>query len=210
MSYARIPVRTHLISAKDDIVEVVARYTREVLEPGDIVVICESPVAVSQGRAIRSASVRPGFLSRVLCRFPKKHGSLATPQAMQLAIREAGLARVLLGAAAALVGKLLRRPGYFFVVAGHGLATIDDVAGTIPPYDECVVLGPKDPQKVAKSIGEAIGTHVVIADVNDLRRVDVLGMTEGITVDEVKKALEDNPSGNDDEQTPIVILRKRL
>lgn len=210
VAYTRIPVRTHLITGRDDIVEVVAKYTGKVLKPRDVVVICESPVAISQGRAIPSARVRPGLMSRILCKFPKKHGSLATPQAMQLAIREAGLARVLLGAAAGLVGKLMRKPGYFFVVAGHGLATIDDVAGTIPPYDECIVLGPKDPQKVAERIAERIGAQVVIADVNDLRKVDVLGITEGLKVEEIKKALEDNPSGNDDEKTPIVVLRPQV
>ena len=41
--WAPIPIRTHLITENDDIVEVVAAYTLSVAKPGDIIVIAESP-----------------------------------------------------------------------------------------------------------------------------------------------------------------------
>lgn len=69
--------------------------------------IAESPVAISQGRAFLSSSVKSGLLARFLCKFPNKDGSLATPQAMQLAINEVGMLRVLMGAVAAAFGKAL-------------------------------------------------------------------------------------------------------
>ena len=100
-----VPIRTHLITQEDDIVEVVLRYTSSAAEPGDIIVIAESPVAISQGRAFLSSSVKSGLLARFLCKFPNKDGSLATPQAMQLAINEVGMLRVLMGAVAAAFGE---------------------------------------------------------------------------------------------------------
>lgn len=208
LTYARLPVRTHLITERDDLVEVVARYTEGLVEPGDVVVLSESMVAISQGRAIVSASVRAGILARFLCHFPQKHGSLATPQAMQLALAEVGAWRILAGVAAAGLGRLLGRRGWFYLVAGRQLALIDDIAGTLPPYDRHIVLGPKDPQALARRIQGRIGVDVAIVDVNDLRCVDIMAYAGRLEPEAFRAALADNPAGNDDQQTPIVVLKK--
>jgi hypothetical protein len=50
--YARIPVRTHIVTAADDIVEVIERYAGPLVRPGDIVVVSEKVVAITQGRAV--------------------------------------------------------------------------------------------------------------------------------------------------------------
>ena len=207
LRWAPIPIRTHLITEEDDIIEVVAQYTSSVAKPGDIIVIAESPVAISQGRAFLSSSVKSGILAHFLSKFPNKDGSLATPQAMQLAINEVGKIRILLGAIAAALGKTVGRSGDFYRVAGRQLAKIDDIAGTLPPYDKHVILGPSSPDKVAKHIKDSIGVDVAVVDVNDLGRVDVLGITDSTALDWVSRALASNPLGNDDQQTPIVILR---
>ncbi len=207
MNAHQIPIRTRLITHRDDLPAVVAEYVRDVAEPGDIIVVSESVAAIAQGRAIPPEKVRPSLLARFLCRFATKDGSLATPAAMQLAIQEAGAGRVLMGAAAALAGKVLGRKGWFFYVAGRRLAQIDDIAGTIPPYDACIVLGPKDPQKLAEAIKAATGIDAAIADVNDMRRADILACTAPVPPAELAACLLGNPGGNDDQQTPIVIVR---
>lgn len=207
MNACRIPIRTRLITEDDDLPAVVDAFTRDIREPGDIIVLSESVAAIAQGRAIPPERVRPGRLARFLCRFAQKDGSLATPAAMQLAIREAGAARVLLGSAAALAGRLFGRRGWFYHVAGRRLALIDDIAGTLPPYDACIVLGPKDPRRLAEAIRDATGVDAAIADVNDLRRADILGFTGSLPVEDLAACLLDNPGGNDDQQTPLVIVR---
>lgn len=206
--YACLPVRTRLITEHDDLVEVVAYYTEGLVQGGDVVVLSESMVAIAQGRAIVSSAVRPGVLARLLCRFPQKHGSLATPQAMQLAIDEVGAWRVLAGVAVAGVGRLLGRRGWFYLVAGRELALFDDIAGTLPPYDRHIVLGPKDPATVVKRIKERIGVDVAIADVNDIHCVDIMAYAGDLHEEAFRAALADNPAGNDDQQTPIVILKR--
>ncbi|KUK12538.1 MAG: hypothetical protein XD51_0559 [Moorella sp. 60_41] len=205
---ATIPIRTHVLTEKDDIVEVARRYTEGIAAPGDVIALAESAVAITQGRAILPETVRPGRLARFLCRFPTKSGSLATPVAMQLAIDEVGRLRILAGCAAAAIGKILGKKGLFYIVAGRELALIDDVAGTMYPYERHVVLGPKEPNKVAKDIKKATGAEVVIADVNDLGCVDIIGISNKLYADTVKEALRDNPFGNEDEQTPIVVLKR--
>lgn len=202
-----IPIRTHLIGEDEDLVEVVKKYVSGIAKPGDVVAVAESVVSITQGRAVLPESVRPGVLARILCKLPGKDGSLATPPAMQLAIDEVGLHRVMLGVMAAGVGRLIGRRGDFFRVAGRSLAQIDDIAGTLPPYDKHVILGPSSPEKVAQHIKDSVGVDIAIVDVNDLGCVDILGMTDCTALDWVSQALARNPLGNDDQQTPIVILR---
>lgn len=207
MIRARIPIRTHIVTEQDDIVDVVKKYTEEIVESGDIISIAESVVAISQGRAILPDTVRAGFLARFLCRFPGKDGSLATPQAMQLAISETGTLKILVGVAAAFMGRLVGRRGDFYRVAGHHLALIDDVAGTMWPFEKHIILGPKNPQQVVDAIKEETGAEAVIVDVNDKRNVDVLAFSSGVNAEILTRDLVDNPFGNDDQQTPIVIIK---
>lgn len=170
--------------------------------------IAESPVAISQGRAFLSSSVKSGLLARFLCKFPNKDGSLATPQAMQLAINEVGMLKVLMGAVAAAFGKALGRSGDFYRVAGKELAKIDDIAGTLPPFDRYIVLGPKNPQKITDEIYKKTGIATVIADINDIGCVDILAVSGKVSEKQLTEILKHNPFGNDDQQTPIVILKK--
>ena len=207
MEVATYPIRTHLIGENENLAEVIKRYTGGITKPGDVVVVAESVVAITQGRAILPESVHPSILARMLCKLPGKDGSLATPPAMQLAINEVGPCKVMLGAAAAGVGRLVGRRGDFFRVAGRTLAQIDDIAGTLPPYDKHVILGPSSPEKVAKHIKDSLGVDIAIVDVNDLGCVDVLATSNRTVLDWVSQALASNPLGNDDQQTPIAILR---
>ncbi|OPX90552.1 MAG: F420-0:Gamma-glutamyl ligase [Pelotomaculum sp. PtaB.Bin104] len=207
MIIGRIPIRTHIVTEKDDIAEVAKKYAGEITEPGDIIAVAETVVAITQGRAILPDTVRPGRLARFLCLFPGKDGSLATPQAMQLAIQESGYVRILLGAAAAAVGKVIGRRGDFYWIAGRHLAQIDDVAGTMWPFERHIILGPKDPQKVVERIKRATGAEAVVTDINDIRKVDIIAASKGVNQEELIKELADNPFGNDDQQTPIIILK---
>jgi len=202
----RLPIRTHIITEKDDIVDVVKKYTGMVASPGDIVAVAESVVAISQGRAILPDSVKPGMFARILCHFPGKEGSLAAPPSIQVAMEEVGTARFLLGVAAAGLGRLVGRRGDFYRVAGRQLAQIDDFAGTMWPFDRHIVLGPKDTQKVVERIKQATGVDAVITDINDIGKVDILAATDGVDAEGLVSYLKDNPHGNDDQQTPIVVL----
>ena len=71
-----------------------------------------------------------------------------------MATVELGLDRVLMGALAAAVGRAMSRRGKSLRVAGPAAAQIDD---TLPPFDHHVVMGPKDPQKVAEAIKRTTG-----------------------------------------------------
>ncbi len=203
----KIPLRTHLITEKDDIVSVVEHYAGKVAEPGDLVAVAESVVAIAQGRFIRQEDVKTGFLARFLCRFPQRHGSLTSAAAMQLAINEVGAGRILVAAGAGAVGRIFRCRGLFYRVAGPAAALIDDVAGTMPPYHVFIVLGPKNADQVAQAICDRLGVDAVIMDANDLGLADVVGASMGVPRPYIPMLFADNPAGNYEQQTPLTVIK---
>ena len=140
-----IPLKTSLLVPGDDIVEV-AQAALEAAglhaQPSDILAICESPLAITQGRIIDIDHVRPGIPARVLCRLFDFDSSLCNPYAFQVAIGLAGLPRILLALAVAIPSRLFGRQGDFYRVAGRQVAWIDDIPGNLPPYTQDIVLGP--------------------------------------------------------------------
>ncbi|HHY13753.1 MAG TPA: hypothetical protein GX526_03825 [Thermoanaerobacterales bacterium] len=209
--YLRIPIRTHLITEEDNIIDVVSKYTEDVAEKDDFVVISESAAAITQGRAVLLDSIQPSFLARFLCRFVKKvsYGiGLGSPETMEMAIRETGVIRILFAAAVGAIGKLLGRSGDFYRVAGMQAALIDGAAEyVIPPYNKYVILGPKEPKKMADDIKKATGLETAIVDVNDIGGSWAIGVSDGLDKTLVEQVLMDNPLGQSDEQTPIGLVR---
>jgi hypothetical protein len=78
----------------------------------------------------------------------------------------------------------------------------------MPPFDKCIVYGPGEPDNVAKRIKERLGCFgAMIADVNDLKRSRVVGITEGTDGEIARNLLIDNPFGNASQKTPICIIK---
>jgi len=208
--YDRHPVRTHCVTASDDIAQVVEEYTRSHRRPGDWLTVSEKVVAVAQGRAIPESRIRVGLLARLLWRGVRKvsYGvGLRSPTSMQCAINECGRLRILYAAAVGWLGKLIGRRGDFYRIAGMQAATID-AAHTSPLQPDCVILGPKDPDRIAETIRSATGCEAAVMDINDIGGSWVLGATAGINRPLLERIMRDNPCGQKDEQTPVAIVRR--
>jgi tetratricopeptide (TPR) repeat protein len=209
--YQRLPVRTHVITEADDIVEVADRVTAGLRQPGDVIVVSESVVAASQGRTVPADEIRPGLLARLLWRFVRKvpYGTgLRSPLSMQCAIEEVGVARILLASLAGALGKLAGRRGDFYRVAGMQAALIDAAyTSGVREFHTHVILGPKDPEAVAGAIADRTGVAAAIMDINDIGGSWVIGASEGVNRPLLEDVMRDNPLGQGDEQTPIGIVR---
>lgn len=84
----------------------------------------------------------------------------------------------------------------------------DDVTGTMPPFDKCIVYGPDKPDEVAEAIKKRMGCYgACVADVNDLKRSAVLGHSRGLNPKEIARILINNPFGNASQKTPIVVIK---
>ncbi|MDI3312696.1 MAG: F420-0:Gamma-glutamyl ligase, partial [Thermoanaerobacterium sp.] len=51
------------------------------------------------------------------------------------------------------------------------------------------------------------GIDTVIIDANDLHCADCIGASKGVSKPYVEKLFLDNPSGNSEQQTPIVVIK---
>lgn len=211
--FARIPLKTRLIGPEDDITEVVTTYSSDSLRDGDIVFVTEKIVAITQGRAFPLEEIHPRPLAKLLSKYVTKTSygiGLGMPETMEMALRECGTPRILFAAVVSVLSKALGRSGDFYRVAGEKARAIDGpTSHTIPPYNSHVVLGPNDPDGVARHLQRALGgtVEVLVVDINDLGG-NILGTTLGHDSDEkMIRILKDNPLGQKHQSTPLGIIR---
>ncbi len=202
-----LPIRTHLLTELDDPIEIVKRYVSPHAKPGDIVTIGETPIAIMQGRFHHPSEIKPGWVAKRLCYLFLPTSSLATACGMQSLINIVGPVRVLAAFFIGAIAKVFGRRGVFYQLAGEQARLIDDVTGTLPPYDQFIVLGPDKPQQVVEAIQRETGLAAAIVDVNDLGAVKVLAATADASIPLLSQALAKNPAGNANEQTPVVLIR---
>ena len=210
--YLRIPVKTRILKSGDDFIEIIKTYASDLLQEGDIIVISESPLAITQGRAINVKDIKIGFLARFLWRFVGKvnYGiGLRAPTSMQCAIEECGAFRIFFAAVLGGFSKIfLRRKGDFYRIAGKQAALIDAAfTTTVEGYEECVIKGPLNPEKEAQNIADNTGHEIAIMDINDIGGSWVIGHSRGINTKLLEDIMRDNPQGQGDELTPLCIVR---
>ena len=201
------PIRTHLLTHLDDPVEVVKKYVLPHAQPGDAITMGETPLALIQGRFRHPSEIEPGWVAKRVCQFFLPTSSLATACGMQSLVDLVGPTRVLFAFVGGAIAKILGKPGMFYTLAGEEARLIDDVTGTLPPYDQFVVLGPQNPQQVVERIQQETGLSAAIVDVNDLKAVKILAKTSDLSTELLEQALISNPAGNADERTPLVLIR---
>lgn len=209
-TYNRLLTKTHLVSDKDDIVEVANKYTEGLRQKGDLLIISERIVAITQGRSFLIKDIKPSFWAEHLYKFVTQNPGgigLRSPYTMELALREAGLFRIILAALCSILTKPFGVKGVFYQVAGNGLNAIDGPCDyTLYPGNVSAKLGPKNPNKVAQEIADKLGIDVAIIDANDLgRRTE--GVSKGVDGKFVEEVFRDNPLGQKDEQTPMALVR---
>ena len=210
--WARFPIKTHLITKDDILTDIVAQYAGPHLQNRDVLFISERIVAITQGRAFPIKDIKPSWLAKFLIKFVHKspYGiGLGSPWTMELAIKEAGILRIIIGVLASALTKPLGIRGVFYQVVGKNINAIDGPCSyTLPPYNEYAKLGPAQPEKVASNLRSAINHEVVIIDANDLG-VAILGKSsQDISDIFCKNVFQDNPLGQSAEQTPLCLVRK--
>ena len=210
--YERYAIKTHVITDKDDIVDVANTYAAEHIKDGDVFFITEKAVGCTQGRAIPMKDIKPRPLAKFLCKFVVKtpYGiGLGIPETMEMALRECGTPRILFAAAVSAFGKLIGKRGWFYKIAGEKARSIDGPCDcTLPPYNECVSLSPLEPDEVCEKVSKALGCLVLVTDINDLGGVIMGAYPPETDRDLMARILKDNPLGQSHEQTPMGIIRE--
>ncbi len=212
-TFERVPIRTPVLMPGDDMAGVIREHAGEFLRPGDAVVMSESAVAIMQGRARDWRTIHPGRLARWMSERVVKTTwgtGLRSPYAMEYAIELTGAWRILLGGVAHLVGRLLGKKGWFYLVAGLNARMMDaeHTMGIAEFYEMCIPA-PADPRGTARKLKAQTGYDIAICDINDIAPAWCVAST--LPKDRVRlleRSFDDNPLGQTDEQTPIGIWRE--
>lgn len=210
--FERIPVRTRILSPEDDIADIVRSYALPLMQEGDILTISESPLAITQGRAIPVSDINVSYTARLLSRYVAKvpYGiGLGAPTSMQCAIEETGKCRILFAAMVGALGKLIGRKGDFYRVAGMQAALVDAATTSpVPPYNETVIKGPLNPKQVCEDLQAGFGFGFAVMDINDIGGSWMIGGSKNVSKHFIERAMKDNPQGQGDELTPLCIVRR--
>jgi hypothetical protein len=212
VEWERHPVQTHLLHIKEPLAPVLERYIVPNLREADWIAVSEKLVTISQGRVIHESVVHPGWLARRVVKGVARHPydvGYSDPRKMQVAIMQAGWFRVFVAMILGGITRMAGRHGDFYRIAGHRISEIDGFnPSTIRPFDEFAMLGPDEPGRAASEIAATVRRPVAIVDANNIN-VEVLGTSPGFPLDDdtVRAILRDNPMGQGDERTPVVIVR---
>ncbi len=211
--WARYAVKTHFITDKDSLERILEKYVLPHLKEGDMVCLGQKIISILQKRIVLKKDIKVGFWAKLLSRFAKKTPfgfSVGNPLKMQTAINLAGLPRILFAGIASVISKAFGFTGNFYRLAGHQISQIDGFYGeAFEEYAEMGILGPVNCDKLCRELKDKYGFSFVVADVNDLGG-NVLGESPDLQDKEnlILNILKDNPAGQSNQQTPIIILRK--
>ena len=126
---------------------------------------------------------------------------------MQLLIEKIGIARIVFSLILGFLFKCIGVKGIFYRLTGFESSLIDDISGTVVPYDKSIVMGPINTKLFCDKLSKHLEIEVAVVDVNDLGGVKILASSNNSVNKILKEILKVNPAGNSDEKTPIVLIR---
>ena len=207
LGYKAIAVKTDLLGSFDNPIETVMKYCKNVTKEKDILTIGETPLAIMQGRYVAPQNLEYNIFSKILCYFFHPTSSLATACGMQLLIDKIGVMRITFSLILGFLFKCIGIKGVFYRLTGFESSLIDDISGTVVPYDKSIVMGPINTKLFCDKLSKQLEVEVAVVDVNDLGGVKILASSNNSINNILKEILKVNPAGNSDEKTPIVLIR---
>ena len=207
LGYKAIAVKTDLLGSFDNPIETVMKYCKNVTKEKDILTIGETPLAIMQGRYVAPQNLEYNIFSKILCYFFHPTSSLATACGMQLLIDKIGVTRITFSLILGFLFKCIGIKGVFYRLTGFESSLIDDISGTVVPYDKSIVMGPINTKLFCDKLSKQLKVDVAVVDVNDLGGVKILASSNSSVNNILKEILKVNPAGNSDEKTPIVLIR---
>jgi len=196
----------------EDLVEIAYKHCKDLIQPGDIVVLCQKALAVSQRRIRSVEEIEPRplaeFISKQLADISYSSG-VGSPELIEAAMQEVGVFKVALAGAVQSITRPLGRSGDFASIAGEEVGLMRDPDPLLPaPHDRYIFLAPEHAGEVAERLAKRIGVQVSVVSANDLGIVEVIAHTAGVDSKLVQQLLLDNPLGQAGNLTPIGIIRK--
>ena len=131
---------------------------------------------------------------------------------MQYAINKVGIVKVIFASIASALTKLIGIKGVFYKIVGQEVSGLDGFYDHVwEEYGDIGIELPENPNEVCDEIKQKLGISSMIVDANDYGR-EILGKSSDIILedDELKEIIRDNPAGQGKQQTPIILIRKKM
>ena len=214
VTYMRHAIKTHFVKQGDSYIDIFEKYVSPLYQEGDIVSSAEKIIALCQNRVVYRDELKIGFWAKLLSKFashPDTGVGVGETIKMQYAIKKAGLLKVLWASFAGGVCKLFGRKGVFYEIVGQEVAGLDGFYDHVwSEYRDIGIENPENPSGVCDEIKEKLGISCMIVDANDLGQ-EILGYSSDITLteEELLGLIKDNPTGQGQQTTPLILIRKK-
>lgn len=213
--YLRHAIKTRFIKQGDSYIEIFKNYVSPIYEKGDIISSSEKIIALCQNRVVRREDIKISFwakfLSKFACRKNRGGYGVGMPINMQYAINKAGLPKVLCASICSGITKLFGIKGIFYKIVGQEVTGLDGFYdGAWSEYKDIGIEIPENPDMVCDEIKDRLGISMMIVDSNDFGR-EILGKSYDIELSnqDLKELIRDNPAGQGQQQTPLILIRKK-
>lgn len=211
--YSRFAIQTHFVEVGENQAELVRNYVLPLAQPGDMLSFGAKVMAMCTNNVRTREQVKPGFWANHLWKFAGINTTgvgMHEPYKLQLVIDMCGLPRVLFAAAISAITRPFGVHGLFYKICGKGVGGIDGFyfRSSFDRYKELALINPPNPVELCNALEKETGIPVVLMDANDIEQ-NQLGKCSDfpLTDDEIQDAMADNPSGQGDELTPLILIR---
>ena len=211
--YERYAIQTHFVQVGESQTELVEKYVRPLYQEGDVLSFGAKVMCMCVKSVKTRDEVKPGFWANFLWRFAGINHTgvgMHEPYKLQLVIDMVGLPRVLLAAFCSAVTKPFGVKGVFYKVCGKGVGGIDGFyfRSSFELYRQMALINPENANELCEQLSQETGIPVVLMDANDIQR-DQLGKSKNMPLsdEQLQDAMKDNPSGQGDELTPLILIR---
>ena len=211
--YQRYAIQTHFVQRRESQAELVRRYVLPLYQEGDVLAFGAKVMAMCTDSVKTKDDVHPGLFARTAARFAGINSTgvgMHEPYKLQLVVDMCGLPRVLLASFVSAITRPFGVKGLFYKICGHGVAGIDGFyfRSSFDVYKEMALINPEHPQELCDALTAETGVPTVLMDANDIDQ-NQLGKAHDfpLTDDQIQDALRDNPFGQGDELTPLILIR---
>lgn len=213
--YMRHAVRTRFVTADENYIDLIKSYVSDIYQSGDLISISEKIISLCQHRIVTREEIKVGpwarFLSKFACQPGPEGIGVGVPIKMQYAIDKKGLLRILFASILGGLFKIFGIKGVFYRIAGQEVSGLDGFYdGVWKEYRDMGIEIPDDSTTVCNEIKDILGISCMIVDANDLGQ-EILGKSDDVKLGDkvLKQMIKDNPAGQGQQRTPIVLIRKK-